>query len=304
MLSLTAQVTTAGVPNLGSAMQPLFEHRLELSGYETRALELEGSGPPLILLHGFADSADTWRFLLDRLGKEDRRAVALDLPGFGTASPLDAEQPLLEQLTGFAAAAVRRFAPRGGAIVCGNSLGGCLALRLAERKSLGLAGVIPVAPAGLDMARWFAVIEREPVLRALLASPFPVPGQVVQRVVAEVYKRLAFHRPNSVEPLVARSFASHFHDRETAGRILHAGRRMISELRDPFELERIACPVLIVWGDRDAMVFRTGAERVLAVVPDASLELIDDCGHCPQVEAPERLAGLLLDFPPAAIRAA
>jgi pimeloyl-ACP methyl ester carboxylesterase len=36
--------------------QPLVEHRLELAGFETRALELEGDGPPLALLHGFADS--------------------------------------------------------------------------------------------------------------------------------------------------------------------------------------------------------------------------------------------------------
>jgi pimeloyl-ACP methyl ester carboxylesterase len=285
-------------------MQPLFEHRLELSGYETRALELEGSGPPLILLHGFADSADTWRLLLDRLGRADRRAVALDLPGFGTADRLDPHRPVLEQLTAFAAAAVHRFAPDGGAVVCGNSLGGALALRLAERPALGLAGVIPVAPAGLDMARWFVIIEREPVLRTLLASPFPVPPAVVQRVVLEVYKRLAFHRPGDIEPLVARGFVSHFTDRAAARRILDAGRRMIPELRDPFRLERIECPVLLVWGERDVMVFQTGAERVLDTVPEAQLQLIEDCGHCPQIEAADRLASLLLDFPAPVARAA
>jgi pimeloyl-ACP methyl ester carboxylesterase len=41
-------------------MQPLFEHRQELAGYDTRARELEGAGPPLLLFHGYADSADTW----------------------------------------------------------------------------------------------------------------------------------------------------------------------------------------------------------------------------------------------------
>ena len=285
-------------------MQPLFEHRLELSGFQTRALELEGSGPPLILLHGFADSADTWRVLLDRLGRVDRRAVALDLPGFGTADPLDPGRSILPQLTAFASAAVRHFAPDGGAVVCGNSLGGCVAMLIAERPGLDLAGVVPVAPAGLDMARWFAIIEREPVLRALLASPFPAPPSVLQRIVLEIYKRLAFHRPSSIEPSIGHAFASHFRDQATTSRILGAGRRMLPELRDPFDLERVECPVLLVWGDRDVMVFQTGADRVLDTVLGSELRLIEDCGHCPQIEAADRLLELLLDFPVRAVRAA
>jgi len=230
--------------------------------------------------------------------------VALDLPGFGTADALRPDQPVLTQLIGFAAAAVRRFAPEGGAVVCGNSLGGCISLLLAQRPKLGLAGIVPVAPAGLDMARWFTVIEREPVLRSLLASPLPVPPLVLQRVVTQIYKRLVFYRPGDVEPLVSRSFASHFRDRATAGRILAAGRRMLPELRDPFDLEQISCPVLLVWGERDAMVFQTGAEQVLDTVPAARLELIEHCGHCPQIEAPGHLANLLLEFPAPAARAA
>ena len=280
-------------------MQPLFEHRLTLAGYETRALELEGDGPPLLLLHGYSDSADTWRVLLDGIGRVGRRAVALDMPGFGTCDLLADDEPILSQLERFAAAAVEWIAPEGGAIVCGNSLGGCVSLLLAEREDLGLDGIVPVAPAGLDMARWFTVIEREPLLRAALAAPVPVPSAVLQRVVAEVYKRLAFHRPGSLDPLIVSTFSSHFADRATTGRLMATGRRLIGELRDPFRLEAITCPVLLVWGRQDAMVFQTGADRVLAAVPESELVVIEDCGHCPQLETPDRLVGLLLDFPAA-----
>jgi pimeloyl-ACP methyl ester carboxylesterase len=69
-------------------MEPLFEHRQEFAGFDTRVLELEGFGPPLLLLHGYADSADTWRPLLAALGRAERRAVAVDLPGFGAADSL------------------------------------------------------------------------------------------------------------------------------------------------------------------------------------------------------------------------
>ena len=78
-------------------IQPLFEHRLTLAGYRTRALELEGDGAPIVLLHGYADSADTWRQTLAVLGRHGRRAVAVDLPGFGTADRL-APTPILPQL--------------------------------------------------------------------------------------------------------------------------------------------------------------------------------------------------------------
>lgn len=273
-------------------MQPLFEHRIELAGYETRALELEGDGPPLVLLHGWADSADTWRLVLDRLARQDRRALALDLPGFGTADPLR-DGPVLAQLDAFLDAAVEHVAPEGGAVVAGNSLGGCVALRAAERSELGLSGVVPVAPAGLDMARWFVLVERDPVVRALLASPLPVPGPIVRRAVSEVYRRLAFCRPSAIDPLVVSTFAGHLGSKAAAARILATGRRLLPELRDPYRLERIYCPVLLVWGRQDLMVFMTGAQRVLDAAPEGRLEVLEDCGHCPQLEAPDRFSELL-----------
>jgi pimeloyl-ACP methyl ester carboxylesterase len=284
-------------------VQPLFEHRLTLAGYESRVLELEGRGPPLVLLHGWADSADTWRLVLDRLARAERRAIALDLPGFGEASPLR-DGLVLPQLDEFLRAALELVAPDGGAIVTGNSLGGCIALRAAEQEDLDLAGVVPVAPAGLDMARWFVLVERDPVVRAVLASPLPLPGFVMRRAVGEVYRRLAFCRPGSVDPAVVSTFSSHLDGKAAAGRALATGRRLLPELREPFELERISCPVLLVWGRQDLMVFQTGAERVLAAAPDARLEVIENCGHCPQLEAPERFTSLLLDFPRSAARAA
>ncbi len=106
-------------------IQPLFEHRLNLAGYETRVLELEGDGPPIVMFHGYADSADTWRHALALLARQGRRAVAVDLPGFGTADPLLGD-PILPQLDSFATAALRYAAGRSATpvIALGNSLGG------------------------------------------------------------------------------------------------------------------------------------------------------------------------------------
>src|SRR6185295_8337803 len=101
-------------------MQPLAELDMEVGGVATRALELEGDGPGLILLHGWGDSADTWRPLLARLARLGRRAIAVDMPGFGAATELG-PGAMLPQLDAFAAALVRRWGDARGVVVVGNS---------------------------------------------------------------------------------------------------------------------------------------------------------------------------------------
>jgi pimeloyl-ACP methyl ester carboxylesterase len=278
--------------------EPLFEHRLELAGFETRALELEGRGPPLVLLHGFSDSADTWRLVLDRLGRREQRALALDLPGFATASPLDRDRSVLEQLDAFTSAAVEHAARDGGeaVVVAGNSLGGVCALRAAERADLPLRGVMPIAPAGLDMPRWFSVIERDPLVRFVLRSPIPLPEVAVRTVVGEAYRQLAFARPRAADGAIVSSFTSHFRDRRAVAGYLDVGRRMLPELADPFHLGEVRVPVLLVWGERDRMVSPKGSARVLDALPRTTYELLAGVGHCPQVEAPDRVVELLEEF--------
>jgi pimeloyl-ACP methyl ester carboxylesterase len=287
-------------------IQPLFEHRLTLAGYDTRILELEGDGVPILMFHGYADSADTWRHALDRLARRGRRAIAVDLPGFGTADPL-LDDPILPQLDQFATAAVRYLAggKRDPVMVVGNSLGGCVSLRLAERHGQQLAGVVAVAPAGLQMSRLLFLVQRDPVLRTLLALPTPVPSAVLRAAVARLYVRLAFASPSSIDPAVISAFTWHHRHRASVARYLDTAHRLLPELRDPFHLHKISSPVLLVWGDRDRLVFHRGAEKVLSAVPGARLELLEGIGHCPQVEAPDRLVELLLDFDgaPAAVAA-
>jgi pimeloyl-ACP methyl ester carboxylesterase len=276
--------------------QPLFEHRKTLAGYETRVLELEGGGVPMVFFHGYADSADTWRLCLNVLGRQGRRAIAVDLPGFGTADGLHSE-PILPQLDAFAAAATDYVADGGERVVAvGNSLGGCVALRLAEREGQKLAGVVPVAPAGLEMSRLVQLVERDLVLRSLLSVPSPVPGTLIRATVARLYRQLAFAAPGSVDPAVVSAFTSHHRDRATVAAQLAAAHRLLPELHEPYELSRITTPLLVVWGDRDRLVFHRGAEQILEQVPGARLELLPGIGHCPQVESPDRFTEILLEF--------
>ena len=278
-------------------IQPLFEHRPTLGGYRTRALELEGDGPPMVLLHGYADSADTWRQTLAVLGREGRRAIAVDLPGFGTADRL-APTTILPQLDRFAAALTHYAAgpEREPVLVVGNSLGGCVALRMAEHHGEELAGVVGVAPAGLEMSRLLFLVQHDPLLRSLLALPAPVPAFLLRNAVARLYRQLAFAAPASIEPGVISAFTAHHGQRTRVAQYLDIAHRLLPELRDPFRLQSIHVPVLLVWGDRDRLVFARGAQRVLEAVPEARLEVLEGIGHCPQVEAAQRFTELLLEF--------
>ncbi|GAC1580895.1 MAG: alpha/beta hydrolase [Candidatus Dormibacteria bacterium] len=278
-------------------IEPLVEHRKSFAGVSTRVRELAGSGPPFVLFHGYADSADTWRQTLDRLARVGRRAVAVDLPGFGAADRLGPE-PVLPQLDAFAVAVVRYAAGRGRipVIAVGNSLGGCVVLRLAERHPGQLAGVVGVAPAGLEMTRLLHLVQRDPVLRSVVALPTPVPSFVLRAAVARLYRQLALAEPDRVDPAVLANFTCHPRRRARVAHYLDTAHRLMPELRHPVALERIGVPVLLVWGDRDRLVFARGAQRVLDVVPDARLELLAGIGHCPQVESPQRFTELLLGF--------
>jgi pimeloyl-ACP methyl ester carboxylesterase len=278
-------------------MEPLVEHSMDLAGHRTRVLELEGIGPGIVLLHGWGDSADTWRPLLAELALTGRRAIAVDLPGFGEATQL-ARGAILPQLDDFAADLVLEWGGGEAVVVAGNSLGGAIALRLAERPDLPIAGVVPVAPAGLEMPGWFDLVERDPIIRRLLDLPMPVPGALVRALVGGAYKQLAFANPRNTQRQVVDAFASHHGSRAKAAELLESGRRLLPELASaPFDLAAVVCPVLLVWGTRDRMVPHSGARVVLDALPATRVELIEGCGHCPQLEATGALLELLIDFP-------
>lgn len=273
---------------------------MTLAGIETRELVLEGTGPPFLLLHGFADSADTWRPLLEELAAAGRAATAIDLAGFGACDGDGLSGgTLLPRWDAMVADAVGRLSSAygGDVFIAGNSLGGALAMRAAQDPELPLAGIVPIAPAGLHMARWFPIIESERMLRLLRRSPLPIPELLVREIVGRVYVNLAFADRARATPEIVASFTRHLPTVARSTAILDIGRRLLAELESPFRLDEIDCPLLLVWGDRDRMVFTTGAERVLRTVPYSDIEVIAGCGHCPQVEAPAELADLLLRFP-------
>lgn len=271
------------------------EYRNSYGGLATRVLSVDGAGPPFVLLHGYSDSADTWRAVLRELGRAGRAALAVDLPGFGRAARSQ-PGPLLPQVDRFTADLVKECGQQGPVVLAGNSLGAVAALRAAQDDSLPVAGIVPIAPAGLGHAAWVNRIAHDPILHRLASVPLPLPRAVFARAIGLAFSRLALARPSAVEPGAIERFASHFVDARDVRRTVTGAFSLLRELNQPYELTRIQCPVLLVWGAHDRLVPRLGAETILETVTDSRLVVLDDCGHCPQLEDPAAISGLLVKF--------
>ncbi|MHB8087674.1 MAG: alpha/beta fold hydrolase, partial [Anaerolineaceae bacterium] len=91
--------------------------------------ELRGSGPPIILLHGFGENLFTWRYLIDPLSRT-HQLILLDLKGFGASpKPFDDKYSIIDQ-----ADLIYDFILKNdlkNLLIIGHSLGGGVALQIA-----------------------------------------------------------------------------------------------------------------------------------------------------------------------------
>jgi pimeloyl-ACP methyl ester carboxylesterase len=275
----------------------LRSREVEVGGVPTRAVSSAGEGVPAVFLHGWLDNADTWLSVLDRLSVAGRTGIAYDLPGFGTAPPLG-DGSVLDQLVDFAAAAVTDAAEAAGTevVVVGNSLGGWVALRLAELSDLPLAGVVPIGPAGIRMAPLFFTLDRMPAVSRIISVPAPVPPAVVRGVAGRLYRTLAFADPAGVDKSVVDRFTRFHVERPVIRERIEYAKRLRPELDDPFDPDRIRCPVTVIWGDADRLCMVEGAAELAEALPQARIEILPGVGHTPQIEAPEVVVEALADL--------
>ncbi|MBV9486075.1 MAG: alpha/beta hydrolase [Frankiaceae bacterium] len=279
-----------------SRHRPVNESYRSFGDVRTRVLEVAGSGPPLVCLHGYSDQADTWRPLMRALRAADRRVIAVDLPGFGRASAL---QPglVLPQLDRFVAETVRSAADSAGqaAVVIGNSLGGIAALRAGADRALPIAGVVPISPAGFGHSRALRWAQHsDAVLPMLQRGRLPMP--VVRSVMTMAFRRASCGNPRRADHEAVRAYAGQFRTRGDLYRMLSTAPSLLTELGQGHEVSPVDVPVLLLWGDHDRLTLHRGSERVLEVIPHTELVTLAGFGHCPQLEAAPRVAELINDF--------
>ena len=266
---------------------PGFEERLaEGRGTRLRYL-VAGDGEPLLLVHGLGGSAANWLALAPLL-LPGRRLIVPDLPGHGGSDPLPAAASLTAYADNLAALL------EGPAAVVGHSLGGAIALRLAIRRpelvgALVLAGAAGIS-SGSRRARYGLTIT------GLLKPGRKIAPHRARVARSAALKTLVFGRwgasdPPALPPEMAEAFLS--------GPARHtdtvsAAKALVRDDPRP-DLDRVRCPVLLVWGARDNQLSVEDAFEYARRLR-APLRVIADCGHLLIGERPEACADAIESF--------
>ncbi|OZM74273.1 alpha/beta hydrolase [Amycolatopsis antarctica] len=260
--------------------------------------------PRLVLLHGYCDSADTWRPVLAEMAAAGHAAIAVDLPGFGEAEPL---RPggILPQLDAFVAAVIKEQAALGDVVLAGNSLGGTMSLRAAQDAPPSLAGVVSIAAPGFVDSWLVRTVGRYPLpLRLYSSLPLPIPGFLVRTVAGRVVPRLLYADSAAADAEQVRRFTGLFPDYRSTTTRLEQARELVTELADAYQPDRVTAPLLIVSCGKDRLVSVASGRRLHSLVPHSRLLVREDWGHCPQLDDPQAIADLLTFFAAGARRRA
>jgi pimeloyl-ACP methyl ester carboxylesterase len=263
------------------------------AGYRTRALEVNGSGPRFVLLHGYADSANTWDGVLRELAAEGRSAVAVDLPGFGHADLLG-PNPVLPQFDAFVAELVRGQAKRGPVVLVGNSLGGCLSVRAAAAGVPILGAVTIGDPAG---GRWrlrtWAGAARTPLLLRFAGLRLPIPSRLFWLAITPIARRLVYAKGRRADRTVMARFFTFIQARGGTSWLARDAAALAKELANGHGTIEVESPLLIVHGGKDRIVPIRGSKALHAALPGSQLHIERTWGHCPQLDDPAGLAQLV-----------
>jgi len=258
---------------------------------------LGGKGPLVLLIHGMAGSATTWKQVMPALS-ERFTVLAPDLLGHGESDKTKGDYSL-----GAMASTLRDLIVALGykrATVVGQSYGGGIAMQFAYQYPERCERVVLVNAGGLGtevnpLLRMLTLPGSEAVLLVACAPP-------VRRIV-ETIGRVALRKKlenASVIPELWRSYSS-LGDVEGRRAFLRTLRAVIDRggqsvsASDKLHLAA-GMPTLIIWGEEDRVIPVEHGHAAHAVIQGSWLEIIEGVGHYPHCEAPDRFVEALTEF--------
>lgn len=235
--------------------------------------------PTIVLLHGINSSAAIFAPTIGRLRRHARRVLAIEAPGHGLSG--QPSRPLSPEVLFEAMAEVLVRELDEPAVLCGNSLGGAVAVSFALRHSDLVRGLFLTSPAGARM-------DDETFRGFLDVFNLRSNGE------ARAFMRRIYHRPPWYTALLAPDVRESF-TRRAVRDILEGAE--VGRLFSPEDLGRLPMPVHLLWGKSDRLLPRENFHFYRSALPaHATVEEPDDVGHCPHFDDPEGYATRIREF--------
>jgi abhydrolase domain-containing protein 6 len=261
--------TMIDVVRAGMLLSGIRDETCNLDGVAMHYYYAGRRGTPIVLIHGLGSSAETWAALMPLLSRE-YLVYALDLPGFG-------KTPLAPEGTNIGAHVLylERFLDALGYLrvtFVGNSLGGWIATRFAVEHPERVERLYLLNSAGLRRENLHSPYAEDRIaarrsLEHTLGFSLPVPTFVLDAVVR-----------NSQTPAYA-GFIRGYDPRE----------ELDSVLTD------VQVQTTIIWGERDRLLPVTCAHDLHSGIANSELVLLPRVGHMPQIQAPGKVARIILE---------
>ena len=237
--------------------------------------ESKGTGPVVLMLHGWADTKNTFQPVLHEFTKY--RVIAVDLPGFGGSGAPDTAWGLPEYAQ-FTADFLKKIHidPHKLAIVIGHSNGGAVAVYGIAHNNFSVDKLILLSAAGIRSSDAIKKQLLKFTAKTGKVLTFVLPKNQKQKLKATFYKKI------KSDLLIA----PHMHE---------TFKKIVSHdvLQDS---QKIKIPTLLIYGNQDAQTPLHYGQKFAAVMPHSKLITINGAGHFMHQTHTEQVSNAIQDF--------
>jgi pimeloyl-ACP methyl ester carboxylesterase len=240
-----------------------------LTHYET-----VGKGKVLLLLHGWGDTAASFKGLQTHLAKQ-AQVIAVDLPGFGgTEAPKSAWG--LEDYARFVRHFLAKIESQPVSLLVGHSNGGAIAIRGLAKGLLTADKLVLLSSAGIRGEYKGRIKALRLITKAGKALAMPLPKSLKQKLRKKVYTTVGS------DMLVAE------HLQETFKRVV------TDDVRD--DAATIMIPTLLIYGEQDDATPVAYGETFHELIDGSTLEVLPGAGHFVHLDRPDAVVKAIEEF--------
>lgn len=288
MLLLIFRTPDVSVDSLKREYTDSNSHFMSVDGLEVHYKD-EGSGTPIILLHGTSASLHTWDGWTKELTKNNYRVIRMDLPAFGITGANKDNLYDLPSYSKFLTDFVNQL-ELDKFILAGNSLGGSISWHYTSSNPEKVQKLILLDPAG------FPSKKERPLVFEL--AEIPILNQILKHITPKSLIKDNLEQVYFDDSKVTENLVDRYHQM-----ILRKGSRAAFIERAKLEgqdytelLYTIKSPTLIIWGEDDLWIPVEDGFKFKERMANSSLVIMKETGHVPMEEKPLESVALVLNF--------